>query len=62
MSQIAFIGDDINDIRGMSHCGYTACPQDASPEVKKTAHYICEAFGGNGAVREFSELLLKAKE
>ena len=57
--EIAYIGDDVNDIECMSYCGMTACPHDALPSVKLHVKYICECNGGRGAVREFVELLMR---
>lgn len=59
--EIAYIGDDVNDIQPMQTAGYSACPADSADEVKKAADYICKATGGNGAAREFCELILKAQ-
>jgi 3-deoxy-D-manno-octulosonate 8-phosphate phosphatase (KDO 8-P phosphatase) len=56
--QIAYIGDDLNDLDAMSYCGFTACPADAVDTVRKAAKYVCKANGGRGAVREFVEYLL----
>ncbi len=56
--QIAYIGDDLNDLDAMSYCGFTACPADAVDAVRKAAKYVCKANGGRGAVREFVEYLL----
>lgn len=51
--QIAYIGDDLNDLACIRYCGYTACPADAVPEVRAAVDYICARDGGSGAVREF---------
>lgn len=51
--EIAYIGDDVNDLACMNYCGVSACPADAVSEVKAAAGYICRAAGGRGAVREF---------
>ena len=56
--EIAYIGDDVNDIPVMQLCGLVACPSDAVQEVKKISDYICAAHGGHGAVREFVDWLL----
>lgn len=56
---IAYIGDDIIDIPCMKYCGIIACPDDAVEEVKSIAHFISTKKGGNGAVREFVEWLVK---
>lgn len=51
--QIAYIGDDLNDLACIRYCGYTACPADAVPEVRAAVDYVCTRDGGRGAVREF---------
>jgi 3-deoxy-D-manno-octulosonate 8-phosphate phosphatase (KDO 8-P phosphatase) len=55
---VAVIGDDINDIELMKIAGFTAAPSDAMPEVVKIVDYVCKNRGGNGAFREFAELLI----
>ena len=57
--QIAYIGDDLNDLDAMAYCGLSACPADAVPEVLQAAEYVCKHNGGRGAVREFVEAILK---
>jgi len=59
ISQIAYIGDDENDIESMNICGLKACPSDAIESVKMVSDFICSKEGGNGAVREFIEFILK---
>lgn len=56
--EIAYIGDDLNDLDAMTYCGYTACPADAVDEVLQTVNYVCKQNGGRGAVREFVTHLL----
>lgn len=51
--EVAYIGDDQNDLEVMKVCGFTGCPADAIQAVKEQVDYICEAKGGQGAVREF---------
>lgn len=58
---VAFIGDDTNDIELLKLVGLTACPSDAIPEVKKIVDYICKNKGGNGAFREFAELIINLR-
>ena len=55
--EIAYIGDDVNDLECIRYCGMTACPADAVPAVQKDVQFICSRNGGNGAVREFIEKL-----
>jgi 3-deoxy-D-manno-octulosonate 8-phosphate phosphatase (KDO 8-P phosphatase) len=59
--QIAYIGDDVNDIEIMQKIGLSACPSDAIIFTKNIADYVCEAKGGEGCFREFAELLIAAK-
>ncbi len=54
---IAYIGDDLNDIECIEYCGFTACPADAIPDVLREVDFICAANGGDGAVREFIDHL-----
>ena len=60
--EIAYIGDDINDLDCIRYCGITACPADAVPVVRKAVNYICERNGGNGAVREFIDKFVSEAE
>ena len=57
--QIAYIGDDLNDLTAMQVCGLTSCPADAVEEIKQIANYVCQHSGGDGAVREFIDYLRK---
>ena len=56
---IAFIGDDVNDLQILQKVGFAACPVDAVDEVKKIVHYKCKNKGGKGAFREVVDLILK---
>jgi|SRR5271167_442213 len=60
-SAVAFIGDDLPDIPLMDRVGLAVAVGDAAPEVKEAAHYTTRARGGDGAVREAVELILKSK-
>src|SRR5947209_1205544 len=59
--QIAYIGDDFTDIVIMHRVGLAIATANARPEVKAEAHYTTQASGGEGAVREVVELLLKSQ-
>lgn len=59
--QVAYIGDDHNDLGIMQLAGLTACPSDALPLVKETVDYVCRAKGGEGCFREFAELIISAR-
>jgi 3-deoxy-D-manno-octulosonate 8-phosphate phosphatase (KDO 8-P phosphatase) len=58
--EVAYIGDDFTDIVVMHRVGLAIAVANARPEVKREAHYVTEATGGNGAVREAIELILDA--
>ncbi|MCL2313164.1 MAG: HAD hydrolase family protein [Firmicutes bacterium] len=60
--EVAYIGDDINDIEAMEMCGFSACPSDATDEVKKNVDFVSDFPSGNGAVRQICEMILKAQE
>jgi len=59
--EVAFIGDDLNDIPLMLQSGLGVAVADAAPETRKHAHYVTTAAGGFGAVREVIELILKSQ-
>lgn len=56
--EMAYIGDDINDIGCMKLCKWTGCPADAADEVRQIAEFVSTKDGGRGAVREFVDWLL----
>lgn len=56
---IAYIGDDINDLECMKLCGIVGCPADAVDEVKAISDFISIKNGGYGAVREFIDWIMK---
>jgi 3-deoxy-D-manno-octulosonate 8-phosphate phosphatase (KDO 8-P phosphatase) len=56
--EIAYIGDDMNDLEIMKHVGLTACPADAMPQIAEIADIITASKGGCGAFREFAEFIL----
>ena len=57
--EIAYIGDDENDLECIKYCGIAACPNDSIDEVKEEVNYICENKGGSGAVREFVKIIIQ---
>jgi 3-deoxy-D-manno-octulosonate 8-phosphate phosphatase (KDO 8-P phosphatase) len=59
--EVAFMGDDVNDLPVLRQVGLSACPADAAPEVLAEARLVARARGGRGAVRELCEIILKAK-
>lgn len=59
--EVAFMGDDIPDLRTMEAVGLPCAPHDACYEVKETARYISRFDGGHGCARDLIEQVLKAK-
>jgi len=59
--EIAYIGDDVNDIEIMQNVGLTACPADAISFTKNIADYVCQSKGGEGCFREFAEFIIALK-
>ncbi|RJQ56446.1 MAG: HAD-IIIA family hydrolase [Nitrospiraceae bacterium] len=57
---VAFMGDDIVDVELLKRAGFPAVPADADEEAKKYACIVMKKSGGRGAVREFTDLILKA--
>ncbi|MEI6846644.1 MAG: HAD-IIIA family hydrolase [Chlorobiaceae bacterium] len=63
--QIAYIGDDVNDLGIMNQIcveGLTACPQDATVFVEPVVHYRAKFNGGHGAFRDFAEWLINLRK
>ena len=60
-SEIAYIGDDVNDIKLLSKVGFSAAPNDSIEQVKKLVNYTCKKNGGEGAFREISDMILSIK-
>ena len=59
--EVAFIGDDLNDIPLMQQSELAVAVADAAEETRKAAHFVTRATGGDGAVREVVEIILKAQ-
>lgn len=59
--EMGYLGDDLNDLPGMSLCGFVGCPYDACEEVKERADYVSDIRGGYGAVRDIVSYLLKER-
>ena len=59
---VGFVGDDLIDIPVLKRVGFSAAVEDAIPEVKEIVDYVTSKKGGEGAVREVCELLLKSQD
>ncbi len=60
-AEVAYMGDDVNDLPLLARVGLSACPADALPEVRAAVHLVTAAPGGRGAVRELCDLIRRAK-
>ena len=60
-AQVAYIGDDLTDVVIMNRVALGIAPANARPEVKRSAKHVTQSVGGQGAVREVAELLLKSQ-
>ena len=57
MSDVAYVGNDINDLEVMKLVGITFCPADAHVSIKEISHYILKSKGGDGVSREILDKL-----
>jgi 3-deoxy-D-manno-octulosonate 8-phosphate phosphatase (KDO 8-P phosphatase) len=60
-SEVAYVGDDLPDLPVLQRVGLAIAVANAAPEVKRAAHYVTARTGGEGAVREVIELIVKAQ-
>ncbi len=59
--EVAYVGDDLPDLSILQRVGLAAAVANAVPEVKRAAHFVTKRSGGEGAVREVVELIVKAQ-
>ena len=59
---VGYIGDDLNDYKSMELASWIACPQNGCEEIKKIANYVNNKKGGDGAVRDIIEKLLREEK
>jgi len=61
-SNLAYIGDDVNDIGLLKKVGLSATPKDGISKVKKICDYICNQNGGHGCFRELADMILSQQK
>jgi 3-deoxy-D-manno-octulosonate 8-phosphate phosphatase (KDO 8-P phosphatase) len=61
-AEVAYMGDDIVDLAVLARVGLSTAPADAVPEVRSRVHWVSRRPGGDGAVRELIELVLRAQD
>jgi YrbI family 3-deoxy-D-manno-octulosonate 8-phosphate phosphatase len=62
MEEVAYIGDDVNDVATLEAVGFSATPADGMPQAAAVVDYVCAKKGGEGAVREIIEMILEAQQ
>jgi YrbI family 3-deoxy-D-manno-octulosonate 8-phosphate phosphatase len=62
LDEVAFIGDDLNDLPALECVGMACAVADAAEPVQAIAHYVTQRRGGDGAVRELCEFLIAARQ
>jgi len=60
-NNIAYIGDDVNDLEILKRVGFSITPKDGNLEVKKIVDCICKSSGGEGVLREVCDLVISVK-
>ena len=61
LGEVAYMGDDVNDLEALREVGFAGAPADCMDPVRQVVHYLCQRNGGNGAVREVTDLILSAR-
>ena len=61
LTDVLYVGNDINDKKAMELAGWAICPADAHESVKGISKYILRTKGGEGVVREILDLIIKKK-
>ena len=61
LSQVAYMGDDLQDMPVFKEVGLASCPNDAIDEVKELCHFVSLKNGGRGAVRELTDLIYSSQ-
>ena len=61
MDEVAYIGDDINDLQALQAVGFSALSGNSPIQDQFTPDYITKCHGGHGAFREFADIILSAK-
>ena len=62
LNNVAFVGNDINDLEVMRIVALSIAPNDAQKVVKDIAHYITKSLGGKGVIREIYDLIIMTKK
>ena len=58
LSKVLYVGNDVNDYDSMTISGFSVCPADSHPKIKKISNFVLKTNGGKGVVRELLEDIL----
>lgn len=58
LANVAYIGDDVNDLEALQAAGFSACPSNADDQIIRNVNYVCNLEGGAGCFRELANLIL----
>jgi len=61
-NNIAYIGDDINDLKILEQVGLSVSPKDGISIIKKKSNYVCKVKGGEGVLREVADMIISFKQ
>ena len=61
LENIAFVGDDLNDLETLKIVGFSACPNDAVESVRNIVDFVSSYNGGDGAIREIAEKIILSR-
>lgn len=61
LDQVAYMGDDLPDLKCLTLVGLSTAPADAVAAVRESVDYVTSAVGGRGAVRELSDLIVEGR-
>lgn len=61
LENVAYLGDDINDLEIINEVGFSAAPSDAVDSILNSVDYVCKRKGGDGVFREFAEIIIAAQ-
>lgn len=59
--EVAFMGDDLVDLKPLKNVGLAVCPPESHEELLKTCHYVTKTPAGRGTAREVIEMIIKAQ-
>lgn len=62
LKEVAYIGDDLNDVELLQQVGFSAAPSSAPIYIQKQVQYVTQKAGGEGCFREFVEKILNIEE